>query len=312
MQVFRRLPPAHERRECVLTIGNFDGVHRGHQAMLARLRREADARALPACVLTFEPHPREFFARHRPGAEMPARIATLRDKLEALAEAGVDRTCIAPFGPALAACSAERFVEQMVVAGLRARWVLVGDDFRFGARRVGDLALLQALAPAGGFEVASMPTLAEDGERVSSSAVRDALGAGDFERARLLLGRGYRMSGRVIHGRKLGRTLGFPTLNLRVPFARPALAGIFVTRVWGLAPEPLPAVASLGTRPAVEADGRLLLEVHVLDWQGDAYGRLVRVEFLRKLRDEQSYDGLEALAEQIRRDADAARRHFDS
>lgn len=310
MQVYRRLPPRDARRPCALTIGNFDGVHRGHQVLLAALRQAAAARGLASCVLTFEPHPREFFAARRPGASAPPRIATLRDKLAALADTGVDRTCVVHFGDRFASQAPEAFVRDVIADGLHARYVLIGDDFRFGAQRAGDFTLLQRLAPVHGFELARMPTVADGGVRVSSSSVRAALADGDLERVARLLGRPYTMSGHVVHGRKLGRTLGFPTLNLRIPHGRPALAGVFVVRVHGLADAPLAGVASLGTRPAVEADGAPLLETHLLDWRGDAYGRLIRVEFVRRLRDEAHYDSLDALVAQIARDADAARAHF--
>jgi riboflavin kinase/FMN adenylyltransferase len=310
MQVFRRLPPSDQRRACALTIGNFDGVHLGHQALLAELGRAAASTGLPTCVLTFEPHPREFFAAHRPGMTAPARIATLRDKLEALAAAGVDRTCVVHFSERFAALEPEDFVARVLLEGLRARTLLIGDDFRFGAKRRGDFAMLREQAARHGFELRRMDTVAIDGERISSSAVRQALAQADFDRVQRLLGRAYTVSGHVVHGRKLGRELGFPTLNLRIPHGRPALHGIFVVRVHGLGAAALPGVASLGTRPAVEADGVPLLETHVLDWSGHAYGRVVRIEFLRKLRDEANYTGLDALVAQIRLDADAARAHF--
>ena len=306
MDVFRTLPPLDERRPCALTIGNFDGVHRGHREILARLRALADRAAIATCVLTFEPHPREFFAARGRGSP-PARVLTERDKLEALAECGVERVCVAHFNETFAALAADRFIDEIIVDGLRARHLLIGDDFRFGAGRAGDFALLQARADAGGYVLERMPTITEAGERISSSAVREALAAGDFERVRRLLGRPYQISGHVVHGRKLGRTLGYPTLNVRIPFPRPAIAGIFVVRVRGLGDAVLGGVASLGTRPAVETDGRLLLEVHVFDFDADAYGTVIAVEFLHRLRDEMPFASLEALRAQIDADADAAR-----
>lgn len=311
MQVFRRLPPADQRQPCALTIGNFDGVHRGHQAVLQRLVSAARERGLPACVLTFEPHPREYFAASRPGAgPAPARILTGRDKLGALAACGVDRVCIAHFNATLAAMPAETFAERLIVDGLQARHLLIGDDFRFGAQRRGDFDLLAGLSARHGFGLERMPTIADRGERYSSSAVRRALAAGDLARARELLGHPYCVSGHVIHGRKLGRTLGFPTLNIGIPFGNPAVAGIFIVQVHGLGPRPLPAVASLGTRPAVEQNGRLLLEVHVFDFSASVYGALVSVEFIARLREERHYDNLDLMVEQIHRDARAARDHF--
>ena len=311
MQVFRRLPPAGQRRPCALTIGNFDGVHRGHQAILARLGSEAARLGLPSCVLTFEPNPREFFAARGKG-QAPARISTLRDKLEALAQYGIERVDIAHFGASLAACSAESFIEDILVGGLQLRYLLVGDDFRFGAQRRGDFAMLSRFASAKGFELASVATVSDEFGRISSSAVRQALDGGDLRRAEDLIGRPYSISGHVVHGRKLGRDFGFPTLNLRLPFAKPAASGIFVVRVHGLAGQALPGVASLGTRPAVEPDGRPLLEVHLFDFAQDVYGRLVRVEFVHKLRDEQPFETLDLLKAQIARDAQAARDYFST
>jgi len=298
---------------CALTIGNFDGVHRGHQAMLALLVNEARHRGVPSCVLTFEPHPRDFFAARsgRPEAA-PARIATLRDKLAELERCGVDHVVVARFNEGLAAMSAERFIAEVLQQGLRARYVLVGDDFSFGARRQGNYATLDAAGAAHGFDVARMMSYEVHGLRVSSSAVREALAAGDMARAEALLGRPYAISGRVQHGRKLGRDLGFRTLNIRFGHARPAAMGIFVVRVHGLAAGPLAGVASLGVRPTVEDAGRVLLEVHCLDWPATlglegGYGRPLRVDLLHKLHDELKYDSLEALREGIARDTEAAR-----
>jgi riboflavin kinase / FMN adenylyltransferase len=312
MLVFRRLPPASQRRPCALTIGNFDGVHRGHQSLLGRLRDTARRLGVVSTVLTFEPHPREFFASRRPGLEAPTRIAMQRDKLEALRLAGIDRTCVAHFNERFAALSAEAFIDDILVHGLQLRHLIVGDDFRFGAARRGDFAMLEQASRQHGFGLERMDTLVEDGVRISSSEVRAALADGDFGRVERLLGRPYFISGRVAHGRKLGRTLGFPTLNLRLPHGRPAVSGIHVVRVHGLGPAPREGVASLGTRPAVESDGSFQLETHVFDFDADAYGKLVRIEFLRKLRDEASYDTVDALVDQIRLDARQARDHFDA
>jgi riboflavin kinase / FMN adenylyltransferase len=313
MQVLRGFDGKHAARPCALTIGSFDGVHRGHQAMLALLANEARHRGLPTCVLTFEPHPRDFFAARsgKPGLA-PPRIATLRDKLAELERCGVERVVVLRFDQGLAALEAADFIERVLVRGLAARYVLVGDDFRFGARRVGDYALLDAAGTRHGFDVARMQSYEVHGLRVSSSAVRDALAGGDMERAAALLGRPYAVSGHVLHGRKLGRTLGFATLNLRFAHARPAAMGIFVARVWGLGPDPLPGVASLGVRPSVEDGGRVLLETHVLDWPAAlaaeaAYGRCVRVELLARLHEERRYASLDALREGIARDAADAR-----
>ncbi len=313
MRVFRGFHHPGIASACALTIGNFDGVHRGHQAMLALLRNEAQHRALTSCVMTFEPHPRDYFAEVTGKPELaPARIATLRDKLAELERCGIEQAVVLRFDRRFAAQSPQAFVDDVLVEGLGAKYVLVGDDFRFGAKRAGDYAMLDAAGQASGFDVARMMSYEVHGERVSSSAVRDALAAGNMERAAVLLGRPYSLSGHVVHGRKLGRNLGFKTLNLRFSHPRPAALGIFVVRTFGLADVPLDGVASLGRRPTVDDSGRVLLEVHCLEWPANlgaegGYGKIVRVELLHKLRDEARYDSLEALTAQIRRDADEAR-----
>ncbi len=313
MRVFRGFQHPAIAPACALTIGNFDGVHRGHQAMLALLTNEARHRSLPATVLTFEPHPRDFFARRAGKPELaPTRIAPLRDALTELERCGVDQVVVLRFDAAFAAQSPQAFIDDVLLAGLGARYVLVGDDFRFGARRAGDYALLDAAGDAQGFEVARMLSYEVRGLRVSSSAVREALAAGDMARAAVLLGRPYAISGRVIHGAKLGRDLGFRTLNLRFAHPRPAAHGIFAVRTHGLADPPLDGVASLGSRPTVDDSGRMLLEVHCFDWPEalgteGGYGKLVRVELLHKLRDEARYDGLPALRAAVAQDVRDAR-----
>ena len=289
-----------------LTIGNFDGVHRGHHAMLARLVAKARALNLPSCVLTFEPHPREFFAP----AAAPTRLARLREKLELIAEAGIDRVHILRFDARLAALDAARFIEDVLLRGLGARWLLVGRDFRFGARRTGDFALLESEAARLDFGLEAMPEVMDAGERVSSSAVRAALAAGELARAALLLGREYTMSGRVAHGEHLGRQLGFPTANI-VLRRRPPLAGIFAVEAeLEETHRVLRGVANVGRRPTVKENAAVLLEVHLFDSTGDIYGRHLRVKFLSKLRDEEKYDGLEALRVAIAGDAARARQFF--
>ena len=315
MQVFRGVPRSLSLADggCALTIGNFDGVHRGHQAMLALLTNEARHRGLRSCVLTFEPHPRDYFARAQGKPDLaPARIATLRDKLGELERCGIDRVVVARFDERFAAQPPQAFIDDMLVRGLGARYVLVGDDFRFGARRAGTYAMLDEAGTRAGFDVARMMSYEVHGLRVSSSAVRDALAEGRMADAAALLGRPYTLSGHAIHGRKLGRELGFRTLNIRFPHARPAAMGIFVVRVHGLGSAPVPGVASLGVRPTVEDAGRVLLEVHCLHWPPGlgveaGYGRLLRVELLHKLHDERRYDSLEALRAGIARDTDDAR-----
>ncbi len=294
-----------------VTIGNFDGVHRGHQALLNELKIQAAKLQLKTCAVCFEPHPREFFAPN----QAPARINSTRNKLSNLARLGLDQISLLRFNRALANLSPDQFVQWLLVDQLNTKLLLVGDDFRFGKNRAGDFAWLQGVAPSYGFQVSNMNTVTTQNvqqlpQRVSSSLVRDSLAAGNFDEVQALLGRPYSIQGHVIHGKKLGRTLGFPTLNIAVGSQRPALHGIYVVSVHGLASKPLQAVASLGTRPAVEKDGRFLLEVFVLDWQGDAYGRLLSVEFHHKLRGELKYEGLEPLKAQIALDVQQARDWF--
>ena len=301
---------------CAVTIGNFDGVHRGHQAMLALLINEARHRGVPSCVMTFEPHPRDLFARRAGRPETaPVRVATLRDKLAELDRCGIDHVVVVRFDERFAAMTAQAFIDDVLVRGLKARYVLVGDDFSFGAKRTGNYAMLDAAGSArgSGFDVARMMSYEVHGLRVSSSAVRAALAAGDLAGAESLLGRPYGISGHVIHGRKLGRELGFRTLNLRFGHPRPAAMGIFMVQVHGLAAQALAGVASLGVRPTVEDAGRVQLEVHCLEWPDSlgaegAYGRCVRVDLLRKLHDEHKYASLEALRAGIAQDTQDARR----
>ncbi len=322
MRVFRGFHHPGIAGACALTIGNFDGVHRGHQAMLALLCAEGHQRGLPSCVLTFEPHPRDYFAQlnHRPELA-PARIGTLRDKLLDLSTCGVDQAVVLPFNAALAAKSPQAFINDVLINGLGAKYVLVGDDFRFGAKRAGDYAMLDAAGDAQCFDVARMNSYEVHKERVSSSAVRKALTEGRMTDAARLLGRPYRISGHVVHGRKLGRTLGFRTLNQRFSHWKPAASGIFAVLVYGLSDQPLRGVANLGVRPSIDPNdingGRVLLETHCLDWPAtlgsdEAYGKIARVELLHKLHDELKYDGLDALTKGINKDCDDARAWFDA
>lgn len=322
-RIFRHTPSPDPRPACALTIGNFDGVHRGHQAILARVRQEAQARGLVPAVMTFEPHPREYFSAVYQRPELaPTRISGLRDKLSALTQAGIEEIFVQRFDAHLAAMSANSFIEDLLVRDLNVRWLLVGEDFRFGHKRSGDIELLREAGLVHGFEVRTLADVADaHGHRISSSEVRTALAVGDLPRAQHLLGHSYHLSGHVIHGQKLGRTLGFPTLNLRVAPRCAARSGIYVVRVLGLDEKPLPGVASLGVRPTVEDGGRVLLEVHVLDdlhaaglpGAGplpNAYGKLVRIEFLRHLRDEEKFPDLPALTAAIAEDARNARAYF--
>lgn len=311
MKVYRGLPNDEARLPCALAIGNFDGVHRGHQAMLARMGEAAACLKLSTAVMTFEPHPREYFANLAGDPnKAPTRIANLRDKLQALANAGVDRVIVEHFNASFAALAPLEFIARILVNGMHVKWLIVGEDFRFGAKRAGDIHVLREAGQRYGFEVEALPTVLNAGTRISSSAVREALATGDFAQVRQMLGHPYTISGRVIHGQKLGRNIGFPTLNLRIAHKRPALSGIFVVQVHGLADHPLPAVASLGVRPTVDDSGRVLLEVHIFDFDQQCYGKLIRVEFLKKLRDEEKYVDLATLTAAIERDAQQARDYF--
>ena len=311
MKVFRGLPNAESRAPCALTIGNFDGVHRGHQALLTRVHEAARARGIDAAVMTFEPHPREFFASMSGDpTRAPSRIANLRDKLQSLADAGIDRVIVEHFNAHFAALPPRDFIAQVLVQGLHVKWLMVGEDFRFGAQRAGDLAMLVAAGEEFGFTVEALPAVRNDGQRISSSGVRAALQSGDLAEACALLGHPYSISGHVVHGKKLGRTIGYPTLNLRVVHKRPALSGIFVVQVHGLADRPLPGVASIGVRPTVDDSGRVLLEAYLFDYAQSCYGKLIRVEFLKKLRDEEKFIDLPTLTAAIDRDAEQARAWF--
>lgn len=331
MKVFRGFHHPDLAPASAVTIGNFDGVHRGHQAMLALLRNEAAHRGVPSCVMTFEPHPRDHFAKVRNQANLaPARIATLRDKLQELERCGIDQVVVLPFNASLARQSPEDFIQQVLVHGLGVRYVLVGDDFRFGAQRAGDYAMLDAAGQRLGFDVARMNSYEVHGLRVSSSAVRDALSQGRMQDVTALLGRPYSISGHVVHGRKLGRELaataqgagdGFRTLNLRFAHRKPAASGIFVVEVHGLCAQPLPGVANLGIRPSLDASdvngGRVLLETHAFNWPArlgpeGGYGKIIQVDLLHKLHDELKYDGLDALTKGIAKDCDDAQAWFAS
>ena len=291
--------------QTALAIGNFDGVHRGHGALVARLCEVARAAGLPPTVLTFEPHPREFFAP----ASAPARLTTLREKIELLGEAGVEQIMVCRFDAAFAALGADDFIDRVLVRGLRARHVIVGDDFRFGKGRTGDFALLQEAGAGHGFAVEAMGSVTVDGERVSSSAVRGALAAGDMAHAARLLGRPYVIDGQVTRGQQLGRQWGFPTANLRIKHNPLPMAGVFAVEVGGLGPQPLPGVANLGIRPTVGGT-RPLLEVHLFDFDRDIYDAHIAVRFVHKLRDERRFPDFDALKAQIAADAAAARAFF--
>ncbi|NQD37688.1 bifunctional riboflavin kinase/FAD synthetase [Permianibacter sp. IMCC34836] len=296
-------PPANWSG-CVATIGNFDGVHLGHQALLQRLQQEGTRRQLPTLVVLFEPHPQEFFcSTERPA---PARLLTLREKLACLREQGITAVQLLRFNSALASLAAEDFISVYLQQRLNVQHLVIGDDFRFGHQRRGDFAMLQA---ATSFSCEASATVVSDGERVSSTAVRQALASEQFARAARLLGRPYTFSGKVAHGDARGRLLGFPTANLRLHRRVLPLHGVFAVHVHGLGPKPLPGVANIGNRPTVGGT-EPRCETHLLDFSGDLYGRQISVEPLRKLRGEQRFDGLDALRAQIARDAEQARQFF--
>jgi riboflavin kinase/FMN adenylyltransferase len=291
-----------------LTIGNFDGVHHGHRALLLRLVAKARELGLPATVLTFEPHPREFFAPE----QAPARLSSLREKLALLADCGIDRVHVCRFNRGFAALSADDFIRNILINSLNVRHVLIGDDFRYGKGRTGDFAHLCEIGKQHEFSVEAMHTVDLEGERVSSSAVRDALAQGDIEHASRLLDRPYIIAGRVAHGQKIGRQLGFPTANIQLKRKRLPLTGVFAVTVSGIGNQPVRGAASLGVRPTL-ADGlKPVLEVHLLDFAADIYGAHVAVNFLHKLRDEAKYESLDALKAQIQRDVAEVRAYFES
>lgn len=305
MHILRSVPVA-ARASAALTIGNFDGVHVGHQVMLGRLREAAHTGGLIPCAMTFEPHPREFFAPDK----APTRLTSLREKLELLAAQGMDTTYVMRFDYRFAQIAAEDFIERILVRGVGARYLLIGDDFRFGARRSGDFNVLKQHATRLGYVVETMTSVMVDAERVSSTGVREALAEGNLGRAERLLGRPYSIAGRVVRGDGLGRKLGFPTANVQMKHNRPPLTGIFAVEVYGAADTPLRGVASLGVRPTVKQHGAPVLEAYIFDFDRDIYGRHVRVDFFQKLRDEEKYQDLATLTRQIGRDVENARAYF--
>ena len=291
-----------EHRGCVATIGNFDGVHLGHQAVIGQLAERGQAMRLPTLVVLFEPQPLEYFS----GQEAPPRLTRLREKLRALSRYSVNRVLCIRFNDRFAAMSAEAFIEKVLVRGLGVRYLVVGDDFRFGRGRKGDFALLQAAGKRHGFEVVNMHTFSIEGRRVSSTRVREALMTGDLAGAEKLLGRPFRVDGRVAHGDKRGRAIGIPTANLHLHRQVTPVKGVYVVEVFGVPGEPVPGVANVGNRPTVDGS-RTLLEVHLLDFDQEIYGHYVTVSFLHKLREEMRFDSLETLTRRIRQDIEQAR-----
>jgi len=302
MELVRGLHNLHPRhRGCVLTVGAFDGIHRGHQEMIRVLRERAATLGLPAVLLSFEPTPREFFAKGQP----PGRLTRFREKVEALQDYGIDRFVCVRF-ERVRGMTPEQFVDEVLVRALGVRHVVIGHDFKFGRAMAGNVATLRELGQRAGFDVTEVPAFEIDGERVSSSLIRAALDAGDMARAAKFLGRPYRMTGKVIEGAKLGRKLGFPTANLRPHRRATPLAGVFAIRVSGAGLHNAPGVASLGTRPVVNGK-ELLLEAHVFDFDADLYRQYLHVDFVERLRDELWFPSVGALVEQMEKDASRAR-----
>ncbi len=306
MEIIRgihNLQPRH--RGCVATIGNFDGVHLGHQQVLGQLAIQAGIYGVPTLVITFEPHPQEYFAPDR----TPPRLTRFREKIEDLRRYAVERLLCLPFDAEMASMTAEDFIERLLVERLGIRYLVIGDDFHFGHERRGNFAMLQAAGKAHGFPVVNLHTFRMEDARVSSTRVRDALSMGDLGRASILLGRPYRMVGRVAHGDKRGRLIGVPTANLFLHRRATPLSGVYVVEMFGVPGEPQPGVANIGVRPTVGGD-QALLEVHLLDFSGDIYGCYVEVDFLRKLRDERRFGSFDELCAQIQTDITEARAFF--
>lgn len=296
-----------QHRGCVATIGSFDGVHRGHRAIIDQLLTQAQVLNLPSVVMVFEPQPYEFFS----GEKAPARLMRLRDKIRALSACGVDRVFCLQFNQRLRQLSANDFIKQVLVDGLGIKSLVVGDDFRFGCDRTGDFSLLQKAGEEYGFSVCDTCTLQDGGERISSTRIRRALEAENFAEAERLLGHAYTMQGRVVYGQQLGRTIGVPTANVRLHRYRSPLNGVFAVRlrIVGTA-EWLLGVANVGVRPTVGGETRPILEVHLLDFEGHLYSSEVEVLFDKKLRDEQKFPSFDALKEQIYRDITQSRIFF--
>jgi riboflavin kinase/FMN adenylyltransferase len=305
MQILRGLH-AHDARPVAITIGNFDGMHLGHQALLNQLQAAAQARGLQAAVVIFQPHPREFFTPH----QAPARLTTLREKLEFFATTRIDRVYVCRFDAAFAQMSAAHFINALH-QNLAARFVLIGDDFRFGSGRSGDFALIEKIGLTLGFEVHAVQTVLHDGVRVSSTAVRAALASGQLRTAQRYLGRHYSISGRVVRGDGLGRKLGFPTANVQIKRSLPPLSGIYVVQAHLQGLGVLQGVASLGVRPTVSSQNRPVLEVHLFEFNQQVYGKHLRVEFLQKLRDEEKFLDLETLKRHIAADVENAKKWFE-
>jgi len=294
-----------EHRGCVATIGNFDGVHLGHQAVLGQLAEQAEKMGLPTVVIIFEPQPHEFFA----GSEAKPRLTRLREKYQALKRYSVDRVLCIRFDREFANLKAESFIDQVLIQGLDVQYLVVGDDFRFGRGREGTFDLLKDTGRKKGFPVVTMHTFSIDGQRVSSTLVRDALFSGDLELAEKLLGRPYRMCGRVAHGDKRGRTIGFPTANIHLHRKASPVQGVYAVEMFGIEGEPVAGIANVGNRPTVDGT-RSLLEVHLFDFDQEIYGQYVQVDFDHRIRDEMKFDSFDQLKQQIKKDVIEARDWF--
>ncbi len=321
MKLYRTLGPTLNGKPLALPIGNFDGVHLGHQAILRACSNAASigefGGAMEMAALSFSPLPREYFAKIKGDPSLaPPRLMSTTEKLAAFKRAGVEHVFIPYFGAAFSGQSPEEFIARLMA--MNVRWLMVGEDFRFGAKRMGDVAMLRAAGSRHGFQVETMADVACNGQRVSSTAIRTALAAGDLQTATQMLGHPYRIIGRVTHGKKLGRTLGFPTANVSLTGRKPALAGVFAVRLWlvtrglegvaGGTGSILNGVANLGTNPVVSSENRQHLEVFLFDFSSDLYGKRVEVEFIEKIRDEQKFSGLDALVVQMHDDCDQAKR----
>ncbi|MCN4143589.1 MAG: bifunctional riboflavin kinase/FAD synthetase [Thiohalomonas sp.] len=331
MEIIRGLHNlSKQKQRCVATIGNFDGVHSGHQYILSQLSKKARADQLPSIVITFEPQAQEFFVPQR----SPARLTRFRDKAEVIADCGIDKLLVIHFNESFSQLTAEHFVQQILIDKLAVNYLQVGDDFQFGKDRGGSFAILLESAKEFSFEVENTPTFAIDNERVSSTRIRQALEAGNMDLTRQLLKRSYSMSGHVQHGAKRGRTISFPTANVPLHRETPAVSGVFSVRLWGkdlgickntidadvketndarrqgkYAPQGINGIANIGYRPTVDGQ-KGLLEVHLFDFKGDLYGKLVHVNFLHKIRDEMKFDSFEILKEQILKDVVEAKAYF--
>jgi len=312
LTIYRHLPRYRAQTPSAVTIGNFDGVHLGHQKILQRLCKQAKKEQLLPTVMTFSPHPRAYFAKQAQRPELyPAQISTFRDRLTLLYQHGIEQIILMRFNHKLAATEAYEFVANLLVKGLNTRWLLVGEDFRFGHRRSGTIQLLQEMGKQFGFEVHTIEDVVDvTHQRISSTEIRTALGLGQLQKAQTLLGQPFRVSGHVLHGRKLGRQMNYPTLNLKVPTPFALRSGVYAVHVHGLEDEPIAGVASLGVRPTVEENGQLLLEAHLFDRNINAYGKLVCVDFLHFLRDEETFTDLESLRTAIATDVQSAKNYF--